>query len=676
MSQGRDEAKSLTPLSAHELADSQAVSNRRRLAYIAGGVPLALLLLIVAGWAIDGAVSGDRVVRNVVIDAPGAPDTELGGLTEAELESIAADLTDRLATQPATLIAGPHDIPTDPATLGVRVDPETLANSALDARRGGSVLTRPFRWVGTFFSEQRIDVPYVVIDDAAENATQLLVGAFLDQPLEPTLDLVGGALAVTPGGEGAEVEPGALALVLPAMMVDGPPYVAEIDLIALEPDLDTAALEAVAAEANDATSGPVIIEVLGAQVQVESDELRSWIVLDDTSSAGPTWSIDNATALAALLPLFPGLGSEDQQARFNLVDNQPVILPASESVVCCAEDTSERIKNGLLDPPASAPPLPVEADEDDPDDDDADEGDVAEIPVIELVPQISGSDEGVAELESLGIIEQVATFTTNHSCCENRVKNIQLMADIVQGHVIRPGERFDLNEVVGRRTSERGFLPAGAIAEGVVEAQVGGGVSQFTTTIFNASFFAGLDFIEYQSHSLYFSRYPRGREATISWPKPDFIVENNTPYGVLVWTSYTDTSITVTMYSTPNVDVTCVLNDGTLVEGVDGCDGAVRTSSQGACTRNTTVRNRVFEDGTSIEDSVFAVYRPGEGLDCAGNSTRPTTTTVPVDTVPPDSTDPSTPEPTTPPDTPAPTQPPPTDPPPTDPPPTDPPPDG
>src|SRR5690606_41819913 len=59
---------------------------------------------------------------------------------------------------------------------------------------------------------------------------------------------------------------------------------------------------------------------------------------------------------------------------------------------------------------------------------------------------------------------------------------------------------------------------------------VGGGVSQFATTLFNAAFFAGFDFLDYQSHSIYFSRYPYGREATISWPAPDLKIQNTTDY--------------------------------------------------------------------------------------------------------------------------------------------------
>ena len=61
-----------------------------------------------------------------------------------------------------------------------------------------------------------------------------------------------------------------------------------------------------------------------------------------------------------------------------------------------------------------------------------------------------------------------------------------------------------------------------------------------------AAFFAGLDFEAYQSHSIYFSRYPYGREATISWPAPDLEFTNTTSHPALIWTSYTDTSLTAT----------------------------------------------------------------------------------------------------------------------------------
>ncbi len=74
---------------------------------------------------------------------------------------------------------------------------------------------------------------------------------------------------------------------------------------------------------------------------------------------------------------------------------------------------------------------------------------------------------------------------------------------------------------------------------------------QFATTLFNAAFFGGLDFVQYQPHSIYIDRYPFGREATVSWPSVDLKLSNPTEYPVLIWTEYTPTSITVKLFGQP-----------------------------------------------------------------------------------------------------------------------------
>ncbi len=592
------------------MAEWVPVSRRNRLLLLIGALPLGVLLFVVAAWGIDTAVTGDRVVRNVTVGG-----TSIGGLSAADLDGIAVDLTTELSSEPATLVVGDAVIATDPVALGVRVDADVLTEQALDARRGGFFLTRPFRWVGTFFSEHDIDVPYTVDADAADGAVAQLVETELDDPIEPVIDLVDGELMVTAGADGATLDPALLTEALPGMMAAGAPYELSLEPDPLHPDLDDTTLEAIADEANAATADPITVRVITSDAVVESAQLRTWVTLD-LEADEPSWSIDNATAIAELRPMFPRLGTDEQQAHFEIVDNRPVIVPASESVVCCAADTGERLFDALVSGDTDAP--------------------------IELETETTDADAGVEALEALGIIEEVGTFTTKHDCCQNRVTNIHLIADIVRGAIIEPGESFSLNGFVGRRTTERGFVPAGAIASGVVEDQVGGGVSQFATTTFNAAFFAGLEIPEYQSHSLYFSRYPRGREATVSWPAPDLVIQNDTPYGVLIWTSYTDTTITVTMYSTKHMTV----------EDVGRTEAA-----QNLCTRVTTTRKRTYADGTSELDSFFAVYRPGEGLNCAGESTTPTTepppTTVPEGGTPPETTVPDggTPPETTVPDT-------------------------
>ena len=168
------------------------------------------------------------------------------------------------------------------------------------------------------------------------------------------------------------------------------------------------------------------------------------------------------------------------------------------------------------------------------------------------------ADFTTAEARELDIKEQVSTFTTYHSCCEPRVENIHRIADIVDGAIVKPGEDFSLNDYVGPRTTDNGFVGAPAIRDGEFVEEVGGGISQFATTMFNAIFFGGYDFLVYQPHSYYISRYPPGREATISSPAPDLAFLNDTDAGVLVETSYTEESITVSFYGNTDFDVDSV----------------------------------------------------------------------------------------------------------------------
>ncbi|HZD05082.1 MAG TPA: VanW family protein, partial [Longimicrobiales bacterium] len=108
-----------------------------------------------------------------------------------------------------------------------------------------------------------------------------------------------------------------------------------------------------------------------------------------------------------------------------------------------------------------------------------------------------------ADLEELDIHHLVSQFTTYHDCCGNRVTNIHLFADKIDGAIVAPGEEFSLNEYGGRRTTEDGFLPDGTIIGGEIVDTVGGGVSQFATTFYNAVFWGGYEDVAHKPHSFY-----------------------------------------------------------------------------------------------------------------------------------------------------------------------------
>jgi len=146
------------------------------------------------------------------------------------------------------------------------------------------------------------------------------------------------------------------------------------------------------------------------------------------------------------------------------------------------------------------------------------------------------------------ITSLLSTFTTRFVCCQPRVTNIRLIAAEVDGAVVLPGERFSLNQATGKRTRADGYVEAPFIADGKIKPSIGGGVSQFSTTLYNAAYFAGLKIDSHRPHSFYIDRYPPGREATLNFPDIDLTWTNDTSAPVLIRAATDATSVSVSLY--------------------------------------------------------------------------------------------------------------------------------
>ena len=169
---------------------------------------------------------------------------------------------------------------------------------------------------------------------------------------------------------------------------------------------------------------------------------------------------------------------------------------------------------------------------------------------VELGPR--DPDITTADAHALGIRQKLVSFTTEMGVSSsNRIHNVHLMADFIDGTLVRPGEEFSFNRVVGPRTAERGFLEGQMIVGGLLLPAIGGGVCQTATTLFNNAFELGLPIVERHNHSLYISHYPLGRDATVSWGGPDFRFRNDMRHGLLIKTAYTDERLTFAFYGTP-----------------------------------------------------------------------------------------------------------------------------
>lgn len=158
-------------------------------------------------------------------------------------------------------------------------------------------------------------------------------------------------------------------------------------------------------------------------------------------------------------------------------------------------------------------------------------------------------------ISKLGIKERISTFTTYFQGGQDRNKNILVIADEVDNALVLPGKTFSLNGYTGERSYAQGYVDAPVILNGEIKNHVGGGISQFATTLFNASYYAGMVDVYHQPHGYYISRYPSVIEATVFYPSLDLKFKNDSRSGVVIDTSYTDTSITVSMWSTKRYDI-------------------------------------------------------------------------------------------------------------------------
>ena len=177
---------------------------------------------------------------------------------------------------------------------------------------------------------------------------------------------------------------------------------------------------------------------------------------------------------------------------------------------------------------------------------------------------ISGNDD-----TNLPDYEIIGTYTTETTSNSVRNKNIRLACEALNGTIIRPGEEFSFNDVVGERTEAKGYGAAAAYNNGEVVQEIGGGVCQVSTTLYNAVLRSGLKTTKRQSHTFKPTYVTPGFDATISWGGPDYKFinapaideySNSDSYSIGIKASYSNQKVTVSIYGRP------VLKDGITYE--------------------------------------------------------------------------------------------------------------
>jgi len=121
------------------------------------------------------------------------------------------------------------------------------------------------------------------------------------------------------------------------------------------------------------------------------------------------------------------------------------------------------------------------------------------------------------------------SFSTNTVNNANRAVNMKLATSKIDGTILLPGDVFSFNEVVGPRTAERGYLPANSYVGGKIVKDIGGGICQVSTTLYNSTLKADLETVSRSNHMFTVSYVPFGLDAAVDYASSvDFKFRNNT----------------------------------------------------------------------------------------------------------------------------------------------------
>jgi vancomycin resistance protein YoaR len=490
-------------------------------AAIVGGVLAIALILYVVGYL----VAGDKLPKKAQISG-----VAVGSLHPSEaIAKLTSELGGR-AAEPINLTVKDNRAQLKPADAGLAVD---YAKS-VDAAGGGKSLN-PVRIARVLTGGSAIEAVVVVDEPKLGAAVGGLSKTFNHPPVDAAVAYRGTKIKQKPAREGTTLQQDSAAAMIKGSFLKTPGPV-ELPADVAQPAVTNGKADQVVADfAKPAIAGPIKVGIKGA---------GSFEVTAKMLAASIEFIPQNGTLVPALdakklrRNAQPAIKKvelvEPRNASVRLVKGKPKVITAVDGTTVVADDLKKAIEPVLTKPAAER----------------------------KVSVQLTGAKAtfSTADAKKLGIKQVTGQFTTYFPYLPYRNINIGRAAALMNGTLLKPGDIFSLNQIVGERTKANGFTKGFIIKGGRFRKELGGGVSQSATTTYNAMFFAGLKDVFHKPHGLFIDRYPAGREATVAWPSVDLKFQNDTKYGVLVQayivkgTPSRQGSITVKMWSTKTYD--------------------------------------------------------------------------------------------------------------------------
>lgn len=457
---------------------------------------------------------------------------DVGGLGPDDVRGRLSDLVADSTTGTLELVHEELRFPVQREQLGVEADLDGTVDRALAAGRGDGVdlVLGPLLGRG-----EPVELAVEVAGDGLAPVVETVAADVDRAPFDGALAVEGTTVTAQPPLSGRTLDRDRTERELAEALATGRDEPLPLPVQEQQPATTSAEVDRVAQLARDALASPLRLTSPQAVLEVAPATLAP-LLRAEPAGTGLQLGVDRAGLTAAVEQAAEDIDQPAVQAVVSAIP--PPVVDTQGDLTWTPQPASVQVTPGrpglqvqvepavealvaLVAGPAREAPLPVQ-----------------------VVQPAIGSDPA----SSTGIRSLIGTFTTYYAPGQPRVTNIRRIAEVVDGATVAPGEALSLNGIAGPRTSAKGYVEDSAIIDGELVPTVGGGVSQFATTLFNAAFFAGLPIEQHRPHSFYISRYPAGRESTVNFGSIDVRLRNDTAAPFVVKASTTARSVTVAIY--------------------------------------------------------------------------------------------------------------------------------
>lgn len=556
------------------------------------GAIIAVASLLVLGVAYVGMAwfFADRVPADTAVAG-----VDISGLERDAAEDRLATELDDVITSDIAVTLGESEGAISPETAGLVFDIEGTVDQLVGfSLHPGSVFAHLF---GLGSHE-----PVITSDTSQLRASLVSLASDLDiAPVEGEVAIIDGEVEISEPEDGTRVDIDAAVEVIPGQWLQGTRPV-DLPQEVVPPNIDADVIEQTRTRILDPLfSGDVGLAINDKETQVPGDVVVDAATLRLVDSTYEL-RLDPEIIAEAVGELMPELGESPKPARFEFKDGKPHIVPSVTGAGINPEELSEVLAEAAVKS--------------------------GEERHASLELETTESEFTTEDAEALGVKERVSYFSTPVPYDPVRTQNLITGAKNLNGMLIKPGETFSLIEALGPIDSAHGYVRSGVVVNGFAAEGMGGGLSQVSTTMFNAAFEAGMEDVAHTPHSRHFERYPEGREATMYLPDLDLKWKNNTPYGVLVQ-AWIDDKTNVALWSTKHWDTqittgprTNFTAPTTLYNTASDCE----PEPGGRSGFTVTVQRIVSKDGVRNDEfsrSYSWTYQPWNKVVCGPKPTDP-----------------------------------------------------